>query len=108
MSVVSWLVSGSSIGDELRSGILVPVVQAFAKAHVLVGLLLGQRVLMNCFIEFFFALIIIFFFIFFFLPGFFIGIAVDTSFSGLASGTGSSCCSYRFPAFLGPPWLCWL
>ena len=50
-----WFVSGSSIGKELRSGAFVPLVQAFAKAQVLVKLLFGERVLIKLFIDVFFA-----------------------------------------------------
>jgi hypothetical protein len=78
-----------------------PLIHALVKAQVLVPLLFGLRLLMNLSIESFLALLIIlFFFVFFYSPGFFVGLAVYSSFAGVASISCSSCLSYCFLAIL--------
>ena len=60
--VVRRRVLGSFMGEEKRSGGVVPLVQAFAKAQVFVGELLGFRLLMCLFSASSFAVMMVFFF----------------------------------------------
>ena len=71
VDVTIWFVSGSFIGEHLRSGTLMPFIQALAKAQVYVALFFGQRFLMNLSVDSFFALLIIrFFSLYFFFQAF--------------------------------------